>query len=78
MQGGRATVRLYDPLVPAGLPLDYRSNPGAPFAEEAMATERTPRYTHQTGPDRAGLETGQPPQDRARRGGDEDGVFVFR
>ena len=56
MQGGRATVRLYDPLVRRSA-LHYRSNPGAPFAEEAMATERTPRYTHQTGPDRAGLET---------------------
>jgi DNA-binding GntR family transcriptional regulator len=55
-QGGRATVRLYDPLIRRAA-LHYKSNPGAPFAEEAIATERVPRYTHETAPDRAGLET---------------------
>ncbi|WP_199432568.1 GntR family transcriptional regulator [Qaidamihabitans albus] len=56
VQGGRATVRLYDPLIRRAS-LHYRSDPGAPFAEEAIATERVPRYTHETKPDRAGLET---------------------
>jgi DNA-binding GntR family transcriptional regulator len=56
VQGGRATVRLYDPLIRRSA-LHYRSNPGAPFAEEALATERVPRYTHQTRSDGAGLET---------------------
>jgi GntR family transcriptional regulator len=55
-QGGRATVRFYDPLIRRSS-LHYRTNPGAPFAEEALATERTPRYTHDTAPERAGLET---------------------
>lgn len=56
VQGGRASVRLHDPLVRRSA-LHYQSNPGAPFAEEALATERVPRYSHDTGPDRAGLET---------------------
>jgi DNA-binding GntR family transcriptional regulator len=56
VQGGRATVRQYDPLVRKSA-LHYRSDPGAPFAEEAIATERIPRYTHKTAPERAGLET---------------------
>lgn len=56
VQGGRATVRLYDPLVRRSA-LHYKSDPGAPFAEEAIATQRTPRYTHHTAPDRAGIET---------------------
>ena len=55
-QGGRATVRFYDPLIRRSS-LHYRTNPGAPFAEEAIATERTPRYSHETTPERAGLET---------------------
>jgi len=56
VQGGRATVRLHDPLVRRSA-LHYQSNPGAPFAEEALATERIPRYSYETSPDRAGLET---------------------
>lgn len=56
VQGGRATVRLYDPLIRRSA-LHYQSNPGAPFAEEALATERAPRYTHHTTPDRASIET---------------------
>lgn len=55
VQGGRATVRLYDPLVRRSS-LHYRTNPGAPFAEEALATERTPEYDHDSAPERAGLE----------------------
>jgi DNA-binding GntR family transcriptional regulator len=55
-QGGRATVRLHDPLIRRA-DLHYRSEPGAPFAEEAIATERVPRYSHTTAIDRAGLET---------------------
>lgn len=55
-QGGRATVRLHDPLIRRS-DLHYRSDPGAPFAEEAIATERIPRYTHDTREDGAGLET---------------------
>ncbi|WAL66629.1 GntR family transcriptional regulator [Amycolatopsis cynarae] len=55
VQGGRATVRLYDPLIRRAS-LHYRSDPGAPFAEEALATERVPRYSHETKPERAGLE----------------------
>lgn len=55
VQGGRATVRLYDPLVRRSA-LHYRTNPGMPFAEEALATEQTPTYDHDTAPERAGLE----------------------
>ncbi len=55
MQGGRATVRLHDPLIRRSS-LHYRSAPGAPFAEEAIATERVPRYSHNTRPARAGKE----------------------
>lgn len=55
VQGGRATVRLHDPLIRRSA-LHYRSNPGAPFAEEALATQRTPEYDHVSSPDRAGLE----------------------
>lgn len=55
VQGGRATVRLYDPLIRRSA-LHYRTNPGAPFAEEAIATERVPEYDHDTAPERAGLE----------------------
>lgn len=54
-QGGRATVRLHDPLIRRSA-LHYRSDPGAPFAEEAIATERVPRYNHETRQDGAGLE----------------------
>lgn len=55
VQGGRATVRLHDPLVRRSA-LHYRTNPGMPFAEEALATERNPTYDHDTAPERAGLE----------------------
>jgi len=55
VQGGRATVRLYDPLIRRSA-LHYRTNPGAPFAEETLATERNPTYDHNTAPERAGLE----------------------
>lgn len=55
VQGGRATVRLHDPLIRRSA-LHYRSNPGMPFAEEALATERNPQYDHTSTPDRAGLE----------------------
>ncbi|HWD03361.1 MAG TPA: GntR family transcriptional regulator [Amycolatopsis sp.] len=55
-QGGRATVRLHDPLIRRA-DQHYKSAPGAPFADEAIATQRVPRYSHETRPDRAGLET---------------------
>ncbi|MPZ66867.1 MAG: UTRA domain-containing protein [Pseudonocardiaceae bacterium] len=52
VQGGGAFVRRYQPLIrrPA---LHYRSDPGAPFAEEAIEAERIPRYSHRTYPDQA-------------------------
>lgn len=55
VQGGRAIVRLYDPLVRRSA-LHYRTNPGMPFAEEALATSQNPTYDHDTAPERAGLE----------------------
>jgi GntR family transcriptional regulator len=55
VQGGGAFVRRVQPLLRRSA-LHYRSNPGAPFAEEALATERIPRYSHSTFPDRAGPE----------------------
>lgn len=55
VQGGRASVRLYDPLIRRSA-LHYRTNPGMPFAEEAIKTLRTPTYDHDTAPERAGLE----------------------
>ncbi|WP_239123926.1 GntR family transcriptional regulator [Rhizocola hellebori] len=65
IQGFGTTVRKYDPLVRRSA-LHYRDMPNAPFAEEALAAQRTPRYTHHTrldriGPDvasRLGLEVG--------------------
>jgi DNA-binding GntR family transcriptional regulator len=53
VQGGGAFVRRYQPLVRRSAQ-HYRSNPGAPFAEEALAAERIPHYSHETYPDRAG------------------------
>lgn len=52
IQGGGAYVRRHQPLIrrPA---MHYRRNPGAPFAEEAIASNRIPRYSHHTKPDRA-------------------------
>jgi DNA-binding GntR family transcriptional regulator len=58
VQGGGAFVRRYQPLLRRSA-LHYRSNPGAPFAEEALANERVPRYSHRTFPDRAGPEIAQ-------------------
>jgi GntR family transcriptional regulator len=58
IQGGGAYVRRYRPLLRRSA-LHYRSDPGAPFAEESMATERVPRYAHRTHPDRAGPEIAQ-------------------
>ncbi len=53
MQGFGTVVRKYDPLVRRSA-LHYRDAPNAPFAQEALAVQRTPRYTHETRPDRAG------------------------
>lgn len=53
VQGGGAFVRRYQPLVRRSAQ-HYRSDPGAPFAEEALAAERIPRYSHHTYLDRAG------------------------
>jgi len=50
-----AFVRRYQPLVRRS-EQHYRTNPGAPFAEEAFAAERIPRYSHETYPDRAGVD----------------------
>jgi GntR family transcriptional regulator len=48
-------VRRYQPLIRRSA-LHYKSDPGAPFAEEALASERIPRYTHSTYPERVGSE----------------------
>jgi DNA-binding GntR family transcriptional regulator len=53
VQGGGTFVRRYQPLVRRSAQ-HYRSDPGAPFAEEALAVERIPRYSHTTEADRAG------------------------
>jgi len=50
-----AFVRRYQPLVRRSA-LHYRSDPGAPFAEEALASERIPRYTHESHPERVGAD----------------------
>lgn len=55
VQGGGAFVRRHQPLVRRSA-LHYRSDPGAPFAEEALASERIPRYSHKTYPERAGAD----------------------
>jgi DNA-binding GntR family transcriptional regulator len=55
IQGGGSFVRVWQPLIRRSA-LHYRSDPGAPFAEEALASERIPRYSHQTYPDRASLD----------------------
>lgn len=47
VQGGGAFVRRYQPLV-RDASKHYKSNPGLPFAEEALAADRVPRYSHQT------------------------------
>jgi DNA-binding GntR family transcriptional regulator len=58
VRGGGAFVRRYQPLIRRSA-LHYTSNAGAPFAEEALATERIPRYSHKTYPERAGVEIAQ-------------------
>jgi DNA-binding GntR family transcriptional regulator len=58
IQGGGAFVRRYQPLIRRSA-LHYRSEAGAPFAEEALASERIPRYSHNTYPERAGVEIAQ-------------------
>lgn len=70
VQGGGAFVRRYQPLVRRSAQ-HYRSDPGAPFAEEALAAERIPRYSHRTYPERVGAEV-------ARRLGCEVGADVMR
>lgn len=50
-----AFVRRYQPLIRRS-EQHYRTNPGAPFAEEAIEAERIPRYGHETYPDRAGAD----------------------
>ncbi|WP_436492164.1 GntR family transcriptional regulator [Actinokineospora sp. HUAS TT18] len=52
VRGGGTFVRRYQPLVRRSA-LHYQSNPGAPFAEEALASERIPSYTHVTIPTEA-------------------------
>lgn len=70
IQGGGAFVRRYQPLVRRSA-LHYQSNAGAPFAEEALASERIPTYSHNTRPERAG-------KDVARRLGISVGDDVMR
>ena len=70
VQGGGAFVRRYQPLVRRSAQ-HYRSDPGAPFAEEALAAERIPRYSHRTYPERAGVDV-------ARRLGCEVGTELMR
>ncbi len=48
-------MRRYQPLIRRSA-LHYRSDPGAPFAEEALAAERIPRYSHKSYADRAALD----------------------
>lgn len=55
IRGGGAFVRRYQPLIRRSA-LHYRSDPGAPFAEEALASERIPRYSHSTSPEGAGVD----------------------
>ncbi|MFE0022358.1 GntR family transcriptional regulator [Amycolatopsis sp. NPDC059021] len=50
-----AFVRRYQPVVRRSED-HYRTAPGAPFAEEALAADRIPRYSHKTYPDRAGAD----------------------
>lgn len=55
VRGGRATVRLHDPLVRRSS-RHYQSNPGTPFADEAVAAEQTAEYDYDTSHVRAGAE----------------------
>jgi len=53
IQGGGAYVRRHQPLVRRSA-LHYKSSgPGAPFAEEALAADRIPQYSHDTATDTA-------------------------
>jgi DNA-binding GntR family transcriptional regulator len=58
VKGGGAFVRRYQPLVRRSA-LHYKTEPGAPFAEEALSSERIPRYSHRTYIDRAGSDIAQ-------------------
>ncbi len=55
IQGFGTVVRKYDPLVRRSV-LHYQDEPNTPFAKEALATQRVPRYSHHTRLDRAGPE----------------------
>ncbi|MFI6325090.1 GntR family transcriptional regulator [Nonomuraea sp. NPDC050556] len=55
VRGGGAFVRRYQPMIRRSAQ-HYRSDPGAPFAEEALASERIPRYSHETHAERASLD----------------------
>ena len=46
-RGGGAFVRRYQPLARRSA-LHYKSDPGAPFAEETLASDRVPEYRHHT------------------------------
>jgi GntR family transcriptional regulator len=70
VKGGGAFVRRHQPLIRRSA-LHYRTDPGAPFAEEALAAERIPRYSHESSPDAAS-------PDVARRLGIEVGDAVMR
>jgi GntR family transcriptional regulator len=70
IQGFGTVVRKYDPLVRRSA-LHYQNVPNAPFANEALAAQRTPRYSHNTRPDRVGPEI-------AGRMGIEVGTEVMR
>ncbi len=47
VRGGRATVRRHEPLVRRSS-RHYQTNPGTPFADEAIAAAQTPEYDHET------------------------------
>jgi len=70
IQGFGTVVRKYDPLVRRSA-LHYRDMPNAPFATEAIAAQRTPRYTHDTRPHLIGADV-------AGRLGLEAGTEVMR
>jgi DNA-binding GntR family transcriptional regulator len=54
-RGAGTYVRKYQPVVRRSA-LHYRSDPGAPFAEETLGAERIPRYSHTSTTGRAGVE----------------------
>jgi DNA-binding GntR family transcriptional regulator len=55
VRGGRATVRRYEPLVRRSS-RHYQTNPGMPFADEAVAAAQSPRYDYETSREPAGLD----------------------